>query len=151
VLSFYGDKKERAFSGPLRNICSKTHINMFHADPVTAELVTKPLVSGAIAAIADRYWFYGNMSTAAAFGAATAVGVAGADLLGRYALKNETLVHKSIETRAMEVVGSSALALMADRYVFEKDRTYEMPQRIGAVIASEVLAEYVVDSFIGMR
>lgn len=120
-------------------------------DPVVADLVTKPLVTGAVAAAADRFWFSGTMGSALAFGSAAAAGVAGADLIGRYALKGETLVHKSIETRAMEIVGGSALALMADRYVFERDRTYEMPQRIGAVVASEILAEYITDSFLGMR
>lgn len=124
---------------------------MFHADPVVAELVSKPLTAGAIAAVADRFYFGGNLSSATAFGAAVAVGVAGADLIGRHTLKNETLVHKSIETRAMEIVGSSALALVADRYVFEKDRMYEVPQRVATVIASEILAEYAVDTFIGMR
>jgi hypothetical protein len=120
-------------------------------DPVTQDLIAKPLVTGAVAALADKYWFSGNMSSAAAFGGATAVGVAGADLIGRYALKGETLVHKSIETRAMEVAGGSALALMADRFVFEKDRTYEMPQRIGAVVASEIIGEWITDTFLGMR
>lgn len=124
---------------------------MFHTDPVTAELVTKPLVSGAVAAVADRYWFSGDMSSSLAFGTAVAVGVAGADLVGRYALKNETLVHKSIETRALEVVGGTTLALVADRYVFEKNRMYEVPQRVGAVIASEILGEYLTETFIGMR
>jgi hypothetical protein len=120
-------------------------------DPVVADLVTKPLVTGAVAAAADRFWFSGNMSSALAFGGATALGVAGADLIGRYALKGEHLVSKSIETRAMEIAGSSALALAADRFVFEKDRAYEVPQRIGAVVASEIIAEWLTDSFLGMR
>jgi hypothetical protein len=51
----------------------------------------------------------------------------------------------------MEVGIATALALGTDNFVFREARSeYEMPQRVLAIIGSEIIGEYVADTFLGM-
>lgn len=116
-------------------------------DPAVSNLIAKPFAVGAIAALGDRYWFQNNTMSNVSFGTAVAVGTISADLIGRYALKHESNIDKSIETRAMEIGGTAVLGLVADRFLFEKDRSYEVPQRVGLIVASDILGEYATNTF----
>ena len=113
-------------------------------------LFGKPLASGVTAFLIDRFYFrQTQVMPNVAFAASVAIGILAADQIAKRT--GHSTVSKSLEARALEIGLSTALALGTDSYVFREARSdFEMPQRVAAVIGSEIIGEYVADSFLGM-
>lgn len=113
-------------------------------------LFAKPLACAVSAGLIDRFYFSQmQLMPNLAFGASVGIGVLAADQIAKRT--GHTAVGKSLEARAMEVGLSTALALGTDNFVFREARSeYEMPQRVMAIVGSEIIGEYIADSFLGL-
>lgn len=105
------------------------------------ELISRPLICGAVGTAIDRFYFGRNdMRRNIAFGGAIASGVLFADVVGQHVIPNSHA--KNLETRIMEVGLATGSVVVLDRYVFNQGSRPDM-SRILSIVASEVLGDYV--------
>jgi hypothetical protein len=102
-------------------------------------------MTGALAGVADKFLLgETNMQRSLAFAGATATGFFLADVIAMYAIgKNE---FKGIEQAGLEVLGGTALTMLADKFVFEPNviRRDQLP-RVATIVGADVLSTYIRD------
>lgn len=119
-------------------------------DEATKAFLAKPVASGAVAFAIDRYaigdTFYKNNLL---FASAVASGILISDLVVKYGKVHDgSTMDKSIEGRLLEIGTTVGGALAVERFVLAQNTAPQnMYKRVGAVIASDVLGEYLTASF----
>lgn len=116
--------------------------------PESQVLLAKPTAAGTAATVTDKFWFKNRTSESVKFGVAVLGGTLLADLASKKI--NGGALAKSLESRLTEVGLASAGALAIDTQIFQKERAYELPQRVAAVAAAEVAGERVANTFLGI-
>lgn len=110
-------------------------------------LITKPIATAAIATGLTKYMFKSNFNYAASFGASVGTGVLVADLLSTKLHGNE--VSRSIEKRALEVGLGVGAGLGIHKYIMGNE-FYNLRERVGVAVASEIAGEWLCSSFHGV-
>lgn len=115
-------------------------------DQETKVLITKPVVTGAVAIAADRI-LMGTTSFPRnlAFATSVAGGVFVSDMIAKHTVGNS--VGRSIEARALEIGMTTTAAIATDAYIFRNAVEYNLPSRIITIAASEIIGEYISTCF----
>jgi hypothetical protein len=119
----------------------------------TSILIAKPVSSALIAAGIDMLYFKNGIRANLIFGAGVGLSVFAADMIAKRSpihAGHATHVAKSLEARALELGLGSAGALMIDTYLVESFSSSMTFERFASVVVSEVIGEYVSNSFLLM-
>jgi hypothetical protein len=110
-------------------------------------LLSKPLATAAVATGISRYMMPGSaFEYDLSFGAAAGLGVFVADMAAKRIQNTHGTVTRSLEERAMEIGLSTGAGLLAKRYIMGQD-LYDPIRTSAVIIASDIVAEYLVHSF----
>lgn len=115
--------------------------------------IAKPVTAGITAAAIDRLYFKTPMlASNIGFGVAVGLGLFAGDLAAKATPVHGAgaVVAKSLEARALEIGFGSTLSFVLDRYLMESYASYDVVQRVGSIVAAEVVGEYVSNSFLGL-
>lgn len=121
---------------------------------VLSPLFVKPIVSGISASLLNYYALDDrNVNNSVMFGAGVAGGVVVASVFTPYVpgLLPDTTAYsgKTINERIIEITFSSGIAYAVNKYAVQENRfdNSGFMKRIGVIIASEVIGEYMADYF----
>lgn len=114
-------------------------------DETTKIILAKPVASAATAFLIDRYALGQSFTkNSLMFGTAVGSGILVSDLVAKYANLHGSSIEKSIEGRLIEIGTTVAGSLLVEKYVLAQNSIPStMYQKVGAVIASDVIGEYL--------
>jgi hypothetical protein len=119
-------------------------------DETTKLIIAKPIASGAVAFAIDRYALGQSFTkNNLLFAAAVSSGILVSDLVAKYGKLHGSEIEKSIEGRLMEIGTTVGGTLLVEKFILAQNTVPSlMYQKVGAVIASDVLGEWVAGTFI---
>jgi len=125
---------------------------MFQIDPATEAKLAKPVACGLVAALADRFYAgTPKIQQNLAFAASVAAGVFAADMIAPHLPGNTNMVERSLKSRALELGVTAGAAFAMDRYLFNSYPSSYLGSRVMTIIGSEIVGEYVAQSFTGVH
>lgn len=111
-------------------------------------LLSKPVATAVAGTALSRYLTPGfGLQNEVGFGIAAGTGVLIADLASKQIGRHHGVVTRSLEERALELGFSTGAGLLAQRYLVGQDLSNPI-QSAGLIVAADVIAEYVVHSFL---
>jgi 5,10-methylene-tetrahydrofolate dehydrogenase/methenyl tetrahydrofolate cyclohydrolase len=116
---------------------------------MTSEITMKSVIAGLSVFALDKFFLREpEMQNSIILGVSTAIGVYGADMVGKVIpdnFKTSFVNGQTIETRVLEIGGSTAVVAGISQYVGRPIANYNLVNKIGIIVASDIIGSYAAE------